>query len=301
MTTLTQFLGDFPESIAVDLLVVGGGGGGGSTTPTNSAGGGGGAGEFYEGVNIFLPIQKEITITVGSGGAAGSDGNASSISVNGITLSAAGGGGGASDNAAPVNRFNGGSGGGGGSKGAASSNGETSETTLFTFPAMIVKVLTHLSSFLQPVFVNTAENPLIGYNNNGGNGFQNNSANNTGGGGGGAGGAGGNGSSGVRGTAGSGIVSSITGASVTYAAGGRGGITNYGLNGVAGTANTGNGGEGVGSSLTSFTGGSGGSGIVVIAYRDISPAPTSITGSYTTPTRAGYRVYRFTGSGTIKF
>ena len=41
---------------------------------------------------------------------------------------------------------------------------------------------------------------------------------------------------------------------------------------------------------------------IVIAYADTHPAPTSIPGTltYTQPTRAGYRVYRFTaGSGTV--
>jgi hypothetical protein len=48
---------------------------------------------------------------------------------------------------------------------------------------------------------------------------------------------------------------------------------------------------------------SGGSGIVIIAYPDSFPAPTSISGlTYNQPSRAGYRVYRFTaGTGTITF
>jgi hypothetical protein len=52
------------------------------------------------------------------------------------------------------------------------------------------------------------------------------------------------------------------------------------------------------------TGASGGSGIVVIAYPDSYPVPTSISVglTYTQPTRTGYRVYRFTaGTGTITF
>jgi hypothetical protein len=49
-------------------------------------------------------------------------------------------------------------------------------------------------------------------------------------------------------------------------------------------------------------GGNGGTGVVVIAYPNTYPAPTSISGglTYNEPTRSGYRVYRFTaGTGTI--
>jgi hypothetical protein len=75
-----------------------------------------------------------------------------------------------------------------------------------------------------------------------------------------------------------------------------------GLQATAGTANTGGGGGGSGGG---FGGASkdGGSGIVVIAYPDTQAAPTISGGlTYTEPTRAGYRVYRFTaGTGTITF
>jgi hypothetical protein len=49
--------------------------------------------------------------------------------------------------------------------------------------------------------------------------------------------------------------------------------------------------------------GSGGSGVVIIAYPSSFPAATSTTGSPTVSTvsRAGYRVYTFTGSGSITF
>jgi hypothetical protein len=53
-----------------------------------------------------------------------------------------------------------------------------------------------------------------------------------------------------------------------------------------------------------YRGGLGGSGVVIIAYPDTYPAISSIGGglSYTQPSRAGYRVYRFTaGTGTITF
>jgi hypothetical protein len=92
------------------------------------------------------------------------------------------------------------------------------------------------------------------------------------------------------------VTSSITGSSVTYGVG-----ASSSSSPVSGAANTGNG--GTGGQITGGSGGSsgasGGSGIVVIAYPDTYPAPAAISGTYTTPTRSGWRVYRFTGSGSI--
>jgi hypothetical protein len=48
-------------------------------------------------------------------------------------------------------------------------------------------------------------------------------------------------------------------------------------------------------------GASGGSGIVIVRYADTSPAATSTTGSPTITTSGGYRVYKFTSSGSITF
>jgi len=142
--------------------------------------------------------------------------------------------------------------------------------------------------------------------------------------GGGGGGAGGNAPT-NSGSGGVGVSSSITGSSTYYGGGGGGGAgTSYAQSFVAGgsggggygasnsgaaasgAANTGGGGGGG----TQFRGtsaganGAGGSGVVVIAYSNSYPAPTSISGglTYDQPTRAGYRVYRFTaGSGTVTF
>lgn len=77
----------------------------------------------------------------------------------------------------------------------------------------------------------------------------------------------------------------------------------YGTGGVAqgssaGAANTGNGGS---NGYQYSNGEAGGSGIVVIMYPDSYPAPAAITGTYSQPTISGYRVYRFTGSGSITF
>jgi hypothetical protein len=101
-------------------------------------------------------------------------------------------------------------------------------------------------------------------------------------------------------SSGAGASISITGSSTSYCAGGAGGSGTAGTPGSAGAVNTGSGGGGSQANADN-PGGNGGSGIVVIAYPDTYTAPTSITGTYTTPTRTGYRVYRFTGSGSITF
>jgi hypothetical protein len=47
------------------------------------------------------------------------------------------------------------------------------------------------------------------------------------------------------------------------------------------------------------SGASGGSGIVVLRYPDSFPLAASTTGSPTVTTSGGYRIYKFTGSGSI--
>jgi hypothetical protein len=66
---------------------------------------------------------------------------------------------------------------------------------------------------------------------------------------------------------------------------------------VAGTTNTGSGGGSGGNG----NGGNGGSGIVVLRYADTFDAAASTTGSPTITVSGGYRIYTFTGSGTITF
>lgn len=102
-------------------------------------------------------------------------------------------------------------------------------------------------------------------------------------------------SGGGAGGPGAGLSLSITGSSVLYAKGGPGGPNGFATP-QNGAANTGTGGNG--SSATNTTG-SGGSGVVIIAYPDTYAIPSAISGTYNEPTRSGYRVYRFTGSGSI--
>ena len=129
------------------------------------------------------------------------------------------------------------------------------------------------------------------------------------GGGGGAGGAHGKGGGGAGGSAsdnydigspGAGLTSSITGTNRVYGVGGAGGTAGPPTtNGSNGTANRGHGGDGGKSaSSDSAAGGTGGSGVVVVRYAD-SEANATATGSYTYSQTGGYRIYTFTGDGSL--
>ena len=131
----------------------------------------------------------------------------------------------------------------------------------------------------------------IGLGNSGGSGTVPTAS----GGGGGAGAAGANGSGSNGGNGGDGYQSSITGTAVYYAGGGGGGGAS-----VTGAA-------GLGTGVGSYGGGSQGQGlqtatqgVVILRYADTSPAATT-TGSPTITVAGGYRVYTFTGDGTITF
>jgi hypothetical protein len=75
--------------------------------------------------------------------------------------------------------------------------------------------------------------------------------------------------------------------------------------GTSGTVNTGGGGGGAGTSgntgVNHKGGGAGGSGIVIISYSSAFRAATATTGSPTITVVGGFRVYKFTGSGSITF
>jgi len=109
-----------------------------------------------------------------------------------------------------------------------------------------------------------------------------------GGGGGGAGAAGGTGGASHNG--GNGIASSITGSSVFRAGGGA----PNGFTGGLGSSGANTGGGSSGNNL------SGESGIVIIRYAS-SYAPATTTGSPTVTVSGGYRIYQFTGVGSITF
>jgi hypothetical protein len=253
-----------------DFLVVAGGGGGGTSTN----GGGGGAGGYRTDSLAQVIKGQTYTVTVGAGGNAATSGTASTFSA--ITSAGGGFGGGT-----PAGT--GGSGGGGGGGNSPGANGNT------------------------PATVPSQGNG--GGNAGGANGF-------TGGGGGGSGGygfnAGGNFSSASGGGGGFSTTNAISGTVTDYAGGGGGaslmgsaasgggggggmGAVNNNVGG-SGTANTGGGGGAGGSG-----GGSGGSGVVIIRYADTYTAASATTGSPTITVAGGYRVYKFTATGSITF
>ena len=270
------------------LVVAGGGGGGGSFNNTGGAGGGGAGG--YRTGNLSVSAGTTYTVTVGSGGAGGTSSSGSSTSGSQgsnsefSTITSAGGGFGAGSSMGTAGG-SGGSGGGGRYLSGAGGAGNTPSTS-----------------------------PSQG--NNGGSGASTSDNIYTGGGGGGAGAVG---SSSPNGTGGNGLSSSISGSSVTYAGGGGGGSQNGNPGGsggggaggsinapntvTAGAVNTGGGGGG-GSNNDSpggVPGKAGGSGIVIIRYPDTFSLAASTTGSPTVTTSGGYRIYQFTGSGSITF
>lgn len=260
----------------VEYLIVAGGGGAYGV-------GAGGAGGLLSGSSLSVSPFTAYTVTVGAGGIQNANGDNSAFN----SLTAIGGGSGGWTTGPSVDAYgrNGGSGGG------ASYGSPYSTQTV-------------------PGGTGTA-----GQGRNGGSGTLW-----AGGGGGGAGAPGGNAtgsqSSAGGGAGGAGLSSAITGTSTVYAGGGGGGCY-VGGSGGPGAGGSGGGGAGAsassnesGTSGTANTGGgggggfgpsNGGSGIVVIRYADNYSQASYTTGSPTITTAGGYRIYKFTSSGSITF
>jgi hypothetical protein len=81
--------------------------------------------------------------------------------------------------------------------------------------------------------------------------------------------------------------------------GGAGAVNSSAVAGTAGTANLGGGGGG--GSFAGGNGGAGGSGVIILSYPDTYPAATSVTGSPTITASGGFRIYKFTATGSITF
>ena len=269
---------------SVDYLVVAGGGGGAGNGGGSYGGGGGGAGGYLSSA-IGVTVGVALTVTVGAGGngspnsAQGSNGGNSVFS----SITATGGGGGGYDTGpSGTNGSSGGSGGGGAASGGVGGSGTSGQGFA------------------------------------GGNSLGAGPA----GAGGGATAVGGAGTSGVGGVGGAGAVNSISGSSTTYAGGGGGGVyltgtggaggaggggkggdagAGTGAAGTSGTANTGGGGGGAAGGSSTRAGGNGGSGVVIIRYPDYFADPASTTGSPTVTVAGGYKIYRWTSSGSITF
>lgn len=270
----------------VDYLIVAGGGGtgAGENEVVGGASGGGGAGGVLTGTqNLYF--GRGYTITIGAGGASG-DGNIfgdNGSNTTALNLVAIGGGRGVTSAWAVGN---GGSGGGGGSS-----------------------------------------NVYFGGTGTAGQGYAGgNGAGNTGcsGGGGGASEVGGdavsspnkiagNGGDGIEWPASSGVyyggggggscyISSGTATAGTggLGGGGNGAIPGNYANGYNGSVNTGGGGGG-GVGPTVAHGGVGGSGVFIIRYPNTYPDATTIVGSPTYTNTGGYKTYKFTSSGYIRF
>jgi hypothetical protein len=85
-------------------------------------------------------------------------------------------------------------------------------------------------------------------------------------------------------------------------AGGGGNSAQSNANAGDGTNNTGGGGGGTGNGAsTSNVSGRGGSGIVMIRYPQTLTPPAAVTGNVQVGYAAGYQIYTWTSSGTVKF
>lgn len=306
MSTLSQFFGG-ASGIPCELLVVGGGGASGclSAAASSQASGGGGAGGLLYHSSVFIPKGVAHVVLIGAGGTSNVTAGVGSTNGTGSSFgdaSVGGGGYGGYQDLSGSLAFKAGGEGGASNIAANGSGGGgyASDQQYVDFPG---GAGAGLITSLNPTTIGEV---ALTASHEGGNGYWTNNPNIyqlASGGGGGAVGPGQYGASGRGGLGGSGYAFGITGTTVIYSSGGAG-VSSQGVNvnisPIAGTANTGEGATGAATANGSpANGATGGSGVVIIAYPISYAAPASIIGTYTTPTRSGYRVYRFTGSGSI--
>ena len=270
------------QTVPATYLVLAGGGGGGG--PGN-AGGGGGAGGYLA-ATTSLTKGQVYTVTVGGGGAGGvstvgNDGNGSSITGTGVSISSVGGGGGGSGNSYAGR--SGGSGGGGGAQdtgtpaaGGAGTPGQGYAGITGIGPGTIDgggggggAGGTGSASNGGPGVANSITGSSVIYGGGGGGGRD------------------------QRG----GVPFGLGGPGTPGVSGGNGSGPGNPGTATAAVANTGGGGGGHSYNYPGNQGGSGGSGVVILSIAT-SSYPGTYTGPATTGTNGSNTWIKWTGSGT---